>query len=552
MSRVSEKASKPAVTTDTFDVLIGESVFLKFSEPSMKEQWNQLYNSCPWATAFQGWGFIYTWYDVFRDTFVPVVVTSTDAKGQLSGLLCMAIHSDQASNLSKVKIVGAGEYDSEYQTWLSHTYNRDIFIRSALELLREKFPSSDIIFRFIPDGSLIDWLQKDPYWRKRAVIQPFRRPLMLTDSPDIGKILTLQRQFKSKLNRLKRLGTVKFEQVTKNEQFEEILPDLMVNYDFRQAAMFNKNQFRESPNRREFFLQLFRNDILHVTLLLLNGEIIGCLAGVAGKQWVHLQGINTHSPFYSKYSPGILHFYQLGKHLTDDGDTAVFDLTPGGDSYKERWATDHDTVYHLTLAGSMTFFVKRSLKKSFHSLLIRFNLRPMTVELMLEKNKYLLKQKGLRGMLAQKKLASRFILENYRQQASRLTTDVKKNSLADLLDFEDKYKSVTRWEFIENAMKLLGEGFDVYTYSNGELLLACIWISYQETTPHQKGNEAASEPILSSPFCHPSFANNFREFLSAVFIKLAPEEQRIFHANLDPAEKQLFSKIEDIKVVAVS
>src|SRR5690606_39961922 len=104
--------------------------------------------------------------------------------------------------------------------------------------------------------------------------------------------------------------------------------------------------------------------------------------------------------------------------------------------------------------------------------LIRFNLRPMTVELMLEKNKYLLKQKGLRGMLAQKKLASRFILENYRQQASRLTTDVKKNSLADLLDFEDKYKSVTRWEFIENAMKLLGEGFDVYTYSNGELLLA--------------------------------------------------------------------------------
>src|SRR5690606_12529403 len=93
------------------------------------------------------------------------------------------------------------------------------------------------------------------------------------------------------------------------------------------------------------------------------------------------------------------------------------------------------------------------------------NLRAITVELMLEKNKYLLKQKGLRGMLAQKKLASRFILENYRQQASRLTTDVKKNSLADLLDFEDKYKSVTRWEFIENAMKLLGEGFDVYTYS---------------------------------------------------------------------------------------
>ncbi len=502
-------------------LLIGKQVIELFSQPRYKKDWNVLYDSCSWATAFQSWSFVYTWYTLFQDQYMPVVVVSTDQTGSLSGILPMAISVDEFEQGGKVKIFGAGEYEAEYQAWISSETNSEAFIESALSILIKKFPGADIVFRFIPNADLLNWLERNPDWKRKAVIQSFERPLMRTDSPNIGKVLSIQRQFKTKYNRLKKLGALSFERITEMERFSVVLEELMVQFDFRQGAMFNKNQFRENFIRKDFLLELFRQKILHVTVLLVNEEIIASLVAVSDKGWVHLQGLNSHSPFYSRYSPGILHFYLLGKSLVEEDDTEVFDLTPGGDHYKERWATDHDTVYTLTLASGRGYRIKRNLKKMIYGWLIKAGQRPMTVELLLEKKMYLLKKKGLKSLLKPKKEPEIVY------QGTHLPQDVpfgvmtvSKNSLSDLLDYEDGSGDLTRWEFMENAMTCIGEGKNVYTFSDGKKLLACVW----ETRNLPKtggGNLFPSLPenshVLFNIYCHSNFSNNLVEFLSSAF-----------------------------------
>lgn len=501
-------------------LLIGKQVIEIFSQPRYKNDWNLLYNSCSWATAFQSWSFVFPWYSMFQDRFVPVVVVSTDQKGSLSGILPMAIPVEDFEQGSKVKIVGAGEYESEYQAWISSEFNSKAFIESALSVLIKKFPGSDIIFRFIPSPNLLDWVEKSPGWKNKAIIQSFKRPLMRTQSPTIGSVISIQRQFKTKYNRLKKLGALSFERVTEIERFSVVLEELMVQFDFRQGAMFNKNQFRDNPMRKDFLLELFRQKILHVTVLLVNEKIIASLAAVSDRRWVHLQGLNTHSPFYSRYSPGILHFYLLGKSLVEEDHTEVFDLTPGGDHYKERWATDHDTVYTLTLASGRRYRIKRSLKKMIHGWLVKAGQRPMTVELLLEKKMYLLKKKGLKSLIRPRSGSEELYQVNQlpNDVPSRIPT-VNKNSLNDLLDYEDSLGNLTRWEFMENAMIYLGEGKNVYTLSDGKKLLACVWetITLPKTTA---GDLSPSLPeksnMLFNLYCHSNFSDNLVEFLYSV------------------------------------
>lgn len=538
METATKAKSEIDLPQGSMKLLVGTQVMETFSQPRYTKGWHALYNSCSWATAFQSWSFVYTWYSIFRENFVPVVVVSTDHQGHLSGILPMAIPADNFEQGNKVKIVGAGEYESEYQAWISSDSDSDAFIQSALSLLIKRFPNCDIVFRFIPNPMLLDWVEKKPDWKEKAVIQSFKRPLMHTQSPKIASILAIQRQFKTKYNRLKKLGSLRFERVTIIEKFSEVLEELMVHFDFRQGAMFNKNQFRDNPLRKDFLLELFRQKVLHVTVLLLNEEIIASLVAVADRRWIHLQGMNTHSPFYSRYSPGILHFYLLGKSLVEEDQMEVFDLTPGDDHYKERWATDHDTVYTLTITNDRRYRIKRSLKKMIYGWLIKAGQRPMTVELLLEKKKYLLKKKGLKSFMGSRRGQGNIYQVNGLPQYVPLhLTTARKNNLADLLDYQDNPGDLTRWEFLENAMISLGEGNSVYTLSDGKTLLACVWetINSPKTTGAKKFPSLPEKAhLLFNLYSHSYFSGNPMEFLYSVISSIH---------DSNPAHKMVFIQV---------
>ncbi len=514
------------------ELLVGEQAFVVFSEPTFKRKWDLLYEACSWCTVFQCREFVETWYEIYREEYVPVLVIATQDT-HLVGLLAMALPRicvDEHGILRKPgRIVGAGQYDAEYQCWLSDEEHGEGFIKEALRKIVSNFRGCDIHFRYLPPTVPLAWARADAYWRSKLVIQPASRPLMVTGSPQFSKLLT-KPEFKNKANRLRRLGKFCFEVVTQKSCFEEILPELVIQYDFRQGAMFNKNQFSENPLKTRFLLAIFEKNLLHVSVLKVDQKIMAAIVAVAGRGWVHLGGINTHAPYKARYySPGFVHFIMLGKQLADSGG-AVFDLTPGGDAYKERLATDHDLVYEMVLPGNAVSRAKRQVKKYLFNRLVRAGKRPMSVELALRKEAYVLKVK-LRSVLSPSLAISKLLTkqtesvqirpEMNRSDESQIK--VQENDLKALLVYKPSKYDLSRWEFLESAMHRLEAGDTCYTWSSAGQLKACAWLI--GSAVGSEVSAPAETPMLELIYCQPEAKALLPAFLSAVARRIQKENQ---------------------------
>ncbi|MBJ6118249.1 GNAT family N-acetyltransferase [Pontibacter sp. BT310] len=479
------------------ELLVGQDVFSLLTNEEFKARWDILYSACSWATVFQSREFVTAWYNIYQKEYLPILV-KTESNGQLQGLLTLALKvlgtgvSTDLRN-KRVRIVGAGHFEAEYQAWLTADGDGFEFINNALSKVLEQYPKCDILLRYIPAQVPVEWASTNPQWKSRCIIEPFRRPLMDLHDPDLSKMFR-KSEFRNKLNRLKKLGELQFEEITDLDTFIAILPELTVQFDFRQGAMFNKNRFKENPLKSEFLIALFQQNLLHVTLLRTEQQILAAIVALAGKDWVHLGGINIHSPLKaSYYSPGFVHFLMLGQRLSEAG-YATFDLTPGGDSYKERLATTHDFVYELTVTNNPTYFIKRGLRKSVHNTLIRAGLRPMSVELSVIRKVYLLKaklkvfkRKGLLRHLIEN-LPGKSKAKNYKvyqlsqeNLGGKFSIEARRNSFKDLLDYSQGLSKQTRWEFLEDAMHRFEIGEQSFTWAEDGVMLACAWLSEAKT-----------------------------------------------------------------------
>ncbi|MEM8511294.1 CelD/BcsL family acetyltransferase involved in cellulose biosynthesis [Massilia sp. MP_M2] len=329
----------------TLRLLTGDAVLAHIATPRFVTAWRALHAICPWASACQHADFVLPWYGLYAGLFVPVVVVQEADDGALVGLLPLAL--DEKGQ----RVTGAGERHAEYQGWLQPPDADASFITGALRAIREHLPRADLVLRYLPAGTPLSWLNA---WRAETrgtrrwvTLRTVRRPLMQIDTV----AMTRQRNKKNhrqNVNRLGRLGAVRFEQVTEHEHFLRVVDAICDQYDFRQAALYRDRPFALDAAKKRFYIALHRQGLLHVTVLTVGGEVAASHIGLlsAGRA-VHL-GINTYHPATSAHSPGNLLLAMLGVHLATQ-QMPLLDLTPGGDGYKEHFATAHDQVSVLTI-----------------------------------------------------------------------------------------------------------------------------------------------------------------------------------------------------------
>jgi hypothetical protein len=526
-----ELLSKTALSTEVFPaeqgtvaLLIGVQVFDLLPDVKFQQDWDALYGTCPWGTVFQSRAFVATWYHIYRSEYLPVLLTEHTGD-QLTGLLSLA--RDKTG-----LIVGAGAKQAEYQVWLSSGDHGDHFISNALLKLWKHFPGTGIQLKYLPGKTPLGWVPKDKVWNKRCELRTYKHPVLLIDEDSISLELKKKNR-REKINRLKRLGELKFERVTDSKTFSAIFDQLATQYDFRKGAMFNTVFFLADPLRKEFLLALFKQNLLHATILKLDNEIIASNVGTTGKNWVHLQGINSHAPLYARYSPGILHFLMLGKLLAAEG-IKVFDLTPGGDSYKEGLATEFGLAYELNIGPSYNRWARHIKLKILHH--IKANaarlgikqpvLRKIKRDILFLKNTIQnAKHQGFfsfigghagRTMLMKKNIA-------YRNCAGAPwprnpdPVPINKDNLADLLDFDPQGGGITRWAFLAGAMRRFETGERCYSWSAAGRLLGCAWLSAPGAAPAAPNPELPQEAaLLQGLYCHPAGRERYQDFLMAV------------------------------------
>lgn len=509
-------------------ILIGEDVFALLSETDFQHKWDSLYDSCEWATAFQSRGFVSSWYFYNKEEFLPILVYAMD-EDKLEGVLALTTPPPNTSGLelrnSRPRIVGAGAYDAEYQAWIASPSQKGLdFIENALKQVSQHFPMHDIMFRFLPPHTPLQWLNQSGYWKKKGVLQPYKRPFIEMKDPEITKIFR-KRGYKLKVNRLKRLGKLQFKHITSLEEFTAVLNELTTQFDFRQGAMFNKVSYKGKPNKLAMLTEFFKNNLLHVTVLYLGNDIIASIIAVKGKNYAYLGGINTHSPFYAQHSPGFVHFIMLAQQLIKD-DIEIFDLTPGGDAYKERLATGFDQVHELLITNSPTYHLKRQLRVAVHDRLVRAGKRPMSLELELRK-----KIVEIKGVLVAKKdeAINYFRLLKRKDKIislhppQNLPMSIRMDSLPDLLNFEENGPGQSRWKFLESAMRKFEQGKRCYTWSEKGVLMACIWMNSSIVTNTNKLGKFNPTSDLKSLYINPLYQIDAQIFIDAVSKEIAGE-----------------------------
>lgn len=501
----------------SIELVTGSAVIDLLLKPAFQESVDLLFESTTWATVFQSRRYITAWYQVYHHKHLPVLVIAVE-KGKLTGLLPMVILDTKANDRinKRNRITGAGHYDAEYQSWLAIPSYGESFIKDALGALMKQFPGHPVTFRYLPPATPLGWLKSDK-WRQYATLQSYTRPLIDLNQPDHAKLLK-SRQFRNKLNRLKRLGEVQLESITDIEHFKTTLDELAVLYDFRFSALFNKPHFKNDPSKKELLLELFRLQLLHVTLLKVNGKTFAGVVGVAGKDWVYLSGFSCHTPFKARiYSPGLLHFSLLAKKLKEEN-SQYFDLTPGYDSYKDKLANHHDEVHELMISSDLIYQKKKRIRKWLHVRLIASGIRPMTAELALKKYFYRLKNTSITAVI--KKMAKRVQgqepMRRYAITENALLTGGKiisnKDNLNDLLQFKtDKGAGITRWKFLADAMFRLETGQHCYTWVENGRLLSCAWFTFPDA-------EENSDPLdkdleLTNLYSHTAGKDQLQFFL---------------------------------------
>lgn len=457
----------------TVNLLIGTEAEVLLRSQVFQQQWSDLYAACPWATPFQSSGFATTWYEVYRDNFKPVILTET-IDGTLVGLLTLATTPDLK------QLVVAGTPQAEYHAWLARIDRGDPFIEATLAMLRDSFPGLTLTFQYLPPLAPKQWLAAGRPWHRTSLLSVRPRPLMkLGDGENLRKSLRKSSN-KSRLNRLKRLGEVRFEQLHTEAELAAVFDEIIAYYDFRQGAVNNSTPFQNDPLKRKFRLALMRvKGLQHVTVLKVGERVVAAHIGLSDRQQCIL-GAPAHSPFHAIHSPGKLHLLMLGVELAKQG-LEVLDLTPGGDPYKERFATDHDEVYVLDVFLSRQAWQKQTAELKLRSksilkgLILAAGIDLETVSASAEK----LRRFNWRKNSGQNLNQPEYRVYSYtgdRIIPADRSHLVRRDCLNDLLVFKPVDARQTRQEFLSLCLERLEAGEHVYTWTNQDGLVEYAWL----------------------------------------------------------------------------
>ncbi|MCL6260437.1 GNAT family N-acetyltransferase [Aquiflexum sp. TKW24L] len=452
--------------------------------------WDELYSTCPWATVFQSRDFILTWFDCFFE-FQPTILTDWDGK---------TMHGLWILTESKRGFSGPGLDLAEYQVWLSTPQVQQTFVKEALKVFSKIFPKKSIHLKYIPGSTSLEVFNRSSFFKPRTAWLDFQQPIMEVDKATLQNELKKKNR-KEKINRLKRLGELQFSQITELEQFKSLIDEMTLQSDFRKGALYNKTFFYDEPHRKDFLLRLFELGLVHVTALSVNGTLIASNAGVMGRNVVHLQGINSHSPFYSKHSPGILHFLMFGIALSD-ANIPVFDLTPGGaDGYKAVLANKNDEAYEFwygprafIISKKISLRLKKWLKLKLQGKMLRnmdlSNFNVLIPQLKSDLTFWINRQfcflkKERVNFLEKRTPVFEFSSKTDGINGGKLQIpniepkqfEISRNKLSDLFLWKQKDSKIPRMKLFQDCLVRIENGQEIYTLiSEGYLIGICWWI----------------------------------------------------------------------------
>ncbi len=327
----------------------------RLSDPTFAAAWRSLVADCPWSTQCQMAGFVLGWYRIHAAAYESVVVEGRDEAGDLIGLLTLARRRDGGP------LVAAGDFQAEYQVWLSRPQDGTTFIDGALDALESAFPSGRLQLMYLPPALPDTAMTRRMTGTRFISIRGYPRGFV--DLADVGQAEDSLRKGhnRSRMNTLRRRGEIRLETLETVEQLEAEMDHIAVLCDLRQGAINDALPFHSNPLKRPFYLALMAEGLLHVTVLRVGATMASVHLDHRNPDSV-LLGVMAHEPSMARQSPGSLHLLLLAPDLAARG-IARLDLSPSGaPTYKDRFATRYDTAHRMSVEFGRVGRVRASVR----------------------------------------------------------------------------------------------------------------------------------------------------------------------------------------------
>jgi hypothetical protein len=457
----------------------GQSSFEHFENPLFVSQWAQLLDRIGGASVFQTPGFVIPWYLANRADHCPVLITAW-SQGNLTGILPLArkVHLDDGKQCKN--LFGAGGFYALYQTWVVDPKYLGLFWEKGVLGFIEKTPGCSINLKSLPGEGVFASLKERNDFNRYSSFERYHNPVLDFGDDSFGKIIG-KRHFKSKFNRFSKAGRTAFRKIEKREDLDLAFNDIEVFYNLRQGAAFNKTPFPPEKNEREVFLEWLEAGVLHVTGLWLDDQLVSAVVMMNDRNHTaHLAGLITFSPLHAKYSPGLVHLYLLSQLLKQEGFKDL-KLSPGYDSYKERFSNAQEDLFELLISKSMALHLRRKTRVKVREALLARGIRPMEASVWLDKKSADLRNKlgRLRGQIGTVDLPDAKLLdslEEIRKVAPKNGgLDLRLDDLKTLLLATDQTFTLSRWAFLQDSLRRLENNQRFLTISENNKLFACVW-----------------------------------------------------------------------------
>jgi CelD/BcsL family acetyltransferase involved in cellulose biosynthesis/RimJ/RimL family protein N-acetyltransferase len=445
-------------------------------DQKFQTKWQHLFDNCAWATVFQHPIFLQIWNKHFQENCEFILIYETNSADEIIGLFPL----DYSKELNKLSV--AGNYHSEYQTWLALNENANPFIEKALDLLQNEFQHLRLQFLFLAANSPLDWLNGK--WAKQCNLREMPRPLVEIGDGSKSAESLRKKGNKSRIRQLKKFGEIHFSELKTPREFDEVFDEIENYSKLRLSGLHNvKPTF--DPKRKSFHLDLMsQTDWLYPTILKVGDQIASAQVCLKNRDEM-LLCITAMSPKFAQQSPSKIHLLMLGQELAKRN-MPIFDLSPG-EGYKDRFATHYDKAHALTVYFDKKDFVKHETKRNVSGFL-REQLEQrniMKTKAFSVADRILHKLKRVKFHTIPRTVAKNIGRKIYEKRECRFyyfdvdrikklpnVEFVRRNSIEDLLRFEPSEGwQFTTSQFHQEVLKRFEDGAISYTFvENGKLL----------------------------------------------------------------------------------
>ena len=450
--------------------LINSDIFVK--------KWKELAIGLPVYCRMQEAEILCVWYKYYSVVFEPVIFTAFNESDELVGFIGM-VWDEKTQELRH-----AGH--PQYHGWLAKPDYEIPFLQQVFRYIRDEFPIKKLSWSVLPPGLSPDVLESaldsDIYMTYQETVSP----MWSLQSPERLKKLLKNKAIKASFNRYKRRGNFRFEVIHEPEHLRKVLNIAKDQIDFRNEAVNNTLPFQSDPIKIDYHCEQLEipGRILPFALWL-DDQLLSFNMGIISKKYFKGR-ITSFDPSEYKYSPGTLLLIKLSEYLAENG-YETLDLTPGSNSYKDRFADTmvelRKPTIHFSNIAYRKNLLKQHLVKGSRTLLIdklgvdikktrqwKTNLKELPQKI--RKSSVLLNITKGSPRFKQPKLIH---LKGPEIVSSTVLKKVKIQEYEDLLKYKGTHPFLTRRGLLIDAQNKFAYGNILHSVSDDEKLLWYVW-----------------------------------------------------------------------------